>query len=283
MDSALSKIVHAIPYGGWLSLAAILAVTWIHLRLVRSGDGVLTRPWLIGATTLGAGLGGRLHFVLERAASGATTAELLTALDPTKGGSTFFGAALGGAVGLGLARSHLPRMGLGRLADLGATPFAASIFVGRMGCLVAGCCVGLPTDAPWGWSVATSLRVHPLPVYLGLWALVAAAAAAAWTRAANDPARIEVRRDRPGVHFWRWAFLFSVGRAALESFRWGADADVNPAQVESVILASFAVGWLGWVARSAHNSAQNSPSRDADQLLRARHSRRGHPSEVDAG
>jgi len=236
-------------------------VTWIHIRLARSGDGVLTRPWLIGATTLGAGLGGRLHFLLERAASGAPTSDLLTALDPTTSGSTFFGAVLGGAVGLGLARSHLPRMGLGRLADLGATPFAASIFVGRMGCLVAGCCVGQPTDAPWGWSVATSLRVHPLPIYLGLWALVAAAAASAWTRAVNASAPSESRRDRPGVHFWRWAFLFSVGRTVLESFRWRADSGVNPAQVESVIFASFAIGWLWWAARST----QNSPSRQVSR------------------
>lgn len=48
-----------------------------------------------------------------------------------------------------------------KTGDSFAAPVAMGVGIGRIGCLVAGCCYGLPTTLPWGVSFATADRLDP--------------------------------------------------------------------------------------------------------------------------
>ncbi len=51
-------------------------------------------------------------------------------------------------------------------SDLFAPAIMAGAFVGRLGCFMAGCCYGQPTDLPWGVTFPTSSsHVHPTQLY----------------------------------------------------------------------------------------------------------------------
>lgn len=125
-------------------------------------------------------------------------------------GFSLYGGLLGaGLVGFALARRlDVP---VWRLADAIVPGIAAGVVLMRFGCLLNGCCFGLPTDLPWGvvypagspvWvhQVGTGagglgglfagdvLPVHPTPVYEALAALVLAGLALALMRRLPDGA-----------------------------------------------------------------------------------------------
>jgi phosphatidylglycerol:prolipoprotein diacylglycerol transferase len=56
-------------------------------------------------------------------------------------------------------------------ADMGVVPLALAQAVGRIGCLMAGCCYGKETDLPWGIVFTKStiapggVTLHPTQVY----------------------------------------------------------------------------------------------------------------------
>jgi phosphatidylglycerol---prolipoprotein diacylglyceryl transferase len=94
---------------------------------------------------------------------------------PWPPGMVFFGGLAGGAIAslLFIWRFRVP---LGPLADAAAPSLALGHAVGRIGCLLAGCCYGRRVSGPWPGLVfgderapatALSLGVHPLhPVQL---------------------------------------------------------------------------------------------------------------------
>jgi len=81
---------------------------------------------------------------------------------------------------IGSGRSIVGALLFGFLAAEGAKPllkydippndrFAVilpfSIGIGRLGCLIAGCCRGIPWDGPWAITYADGIPRHPAPVY----------------------------------------------------------------------------------------------------------------------
>ena len=40
-----------------------------------------------------------------------------------------------------------------------------SIGIGRIGCLIVGCCRGVPFDGPWAITYGDNISRHPVPVY----------------------------------------------------------------------------------------------------------------------
>lgn len=84
-------------------------------------------------------------------------------------GGTFYGGVLGAIVWIIFyARRH--RMPLLRVFDLAAAPVALGHSIGRVGCFVAGCCYGKPTNLPWGVTftnpIASRIAGTPLNVSL---------------------------------------------------------------------------------------------------------------------
>lgn len=66
-----------------------------------------------------------------------------------EGGYTFYGGLLLGMLGIyGYAR--VVKLNFLNLADLITPSVVFGLFLGRIGCFLAGCCWGKPTDLPWG-------------------------------------------------------------------------------------------------------------------------------------
>ena len=151
----------------------------------------------------------------------------------------------------------------------GIVPWAGlSIFVGRFGCFLAGCCFGIPTDLPWGvpyphesvafWNhvaqgrlpdaAGPSLAVHPLSLYLGMAAAGSAITACVVSR----------RTSRPGLPTAAFVIAMAASRLLLEPLRETAFLPHVPAQaaIDTVLL----VVALGGVVYSRISNA-GGPSR----------------------
>ncbi|MBQ8363254.1 MAG: prolipoprotein diacylglyceryl transferase, partial [Thermoguttaceae bacterium] len=113
--------------------------------------------------------GARLFYVVEywpdvRAATlGAT---LINIVDVTNGGLVVYGSILGGiaAVVAYLALKKLPILAT---LDLFAPALLLGVSIGRIGCLMNGCCFGGPCDAPWGVVFPAGSPAHQLQMEEG--------------------------------------------------------------------------------------------------------------------
>ena len=105
--------------------------------------------------------------------------------------------------------------------DLFAPGIALGQAVGRMGCLMAGCCYGQATDSPWGITFSNTLAaanvgtpleipLHPTQVYEAVTMLFILAILVAGER---------LWRSFPGRTFWTYLFLYGVARFTIEFYR----------------------------------------------------------------
>jgi phosphatidylglycerol:prolipoprotein diacylglycerol transferase len=184
-------------------------------------------------------------------------------LSLAQSGGVFYGGLI---AGLGVAlwyirRHHLP---LWTTTDVFAPGIALGHVVGRLGCLMAGCCFGRPASIPWAITFrdpaaarGTPLGVplHPTQLYeAGAEALILAILLA-----------LE-RRGRPfaGRTFWTYMLLYGASRFAIEFFRGDGRGSVfntlSTSQFISVILVPLAIVMLVRLGRGAdptpHGAAQ---------------------------
>lgn len=139
-------------YGVMLLAAISLGVAMAVHRARRHGiapDTVLAMVfWLFVAGIAGA----RAFFVIEyweqRFAGQPPLATLIDVLQFTEGGLVVYGSLLGGVAAFAwFAWRH--RLPLRATADILASCFMAGLAVGRVGCLLNGCCYGGACDLPW--------------------------------------------------------------------------------------------------------------------------------------
>ena len=117
-----------------------------------------------------------------------------------------------------IRRNGLP---LWTTCDLFAPGIALAQGVGRMGCLLAGCCYGQPTEAPWGVTFTSTLAaansgtplgvaLHPTQIYESAAVLLILGVLLAGERR---------WRQFPGRTFWTYVLLYAVARIVIELFR----------------------------------------------------------------
>ena len=186
-------------------------------------------------------------------------------LSLARSGGVFYGGLIAAVVValLYLRRHHMP---LWTTTDVFAPGIALGHIVGRLGCLLAGCCFGKPTSVPWAITftdpaamanVGTPLRVplHPTQLYeAGAEALILAFLL------------LFERRGRafPGRTFWTYLLLYGVSRFIAEFYRGdsrGMVFDVlSTSQFVSLVLVPLSIVMLVLLSRrvdpTRHQAAQ---------------------------
>jgi phosphatidylglycerol:prolipoprotein diacylglycerol transferase len=169
-----------------------------------------------------------------------------------RSGGVFYGGLI---LAVGVAFWYMRRhaLPLWPTFDVFAPGIALGHAVGRVGCLMAGCCYGHPTTLPWGITftdpftgsyVGTPLGVplHPTQVY----EVVAETAILFFLLA------MERRRgDFPGRTFWIYILLYGLTRYTIEFFRGdprGAIWIFSTSQFISVLLVPLSVVMLAYLA-----------------------------------
>jgi phosphatidylglycerol:prolipoprotein diacylglycerol transferase len=168
------------------------------------------------------------------------------------GGVFYGGLILAVLVGVWYIRRH--RLPLWPVCDAFAPGIALGHVIGRVGCLLGGCCYGMPTRVAWAVTFSdpfaaenagTPLGVplHPTQLYeAGAELLILAALLA-----------LE-RRGRPfaGRTFWGYMLAYAVSRFVIEFFRGdprGAVLSLPTSQFIALALVPLSVAMLVYLAR----------------------------------
>lgn len=170
-------------------------------------------------------------------------------LSLARSGGVFYGGLIAAVVValLYLRRHKLP---LWTTTDVFAPGIALGHIVGRLGCLLAGCCFGKPTTVPWAITfrdpaatanVGTPLGVplHPTQLYeAGAEALILAFLLL-WEKKG---------RPFPGRTFWTYMLLYGISRFAIEFYRGDSRGMVfdalSTSQFVSVVLVPLSIAML---------------------------------------
>jgi phosphatidylglycerol:prolipoprotein diacylglycerol transferase len=171
------------------------------------------------------------------------------------GGVFYGGLLLAVAVGLWYVRKH--RLPTWQVGDVVAPGIAFGHVVGRLGCFLAGCCYGRPTDLPWGVvftnplaaeNVGTPLGVHlhPTQLYEAGAELVILILLLAFEGKG---------RPFPGRTFWGYMLVYGISRFIIEMFRGDPRgmvfANVSTSQFISLLIVPVSLVMLYRLSRVA--------------------------------
>lgn len=153
----------------------------------------------------------------------------------------------GGVIGVLLATvvyTRIKKINLNHFADIVAPAAALGLAIGRIGCLLAGCCYGAPCDVPWAIQYphgheTHGLAVHPAPLYeTALMLLVMGVL-------------LKLDKNKPFEGYTTWWFFILAGlvRFGLEYIRgdrlvWITTLNLSASQVVSILGILLGIGML---------------------------------------
>ncbi len=154
--------IELYTYGLMLGLGFVAGVYVASRRAGKRGIDPDSLFWFFILLLAGGVVGGRLFHV---ALNMSYYTDILKIIDTREGGLAIHGVIIGG-VFTALLYSRKKKISLGLLLDLVAPGLALGQSIGRIGCLLSGCCYGLETSGTWGvlTRFAPGLR-HPYPLY----------------------------------------------------------------------------------------------------------------------
>ncbi|MCB9761038.1 MAG: prolipoprotein diacylglyceryl transferase [Alphaproteobacteria bacterium] len=228
--------VEVRSYAVFVLLAFVVAGAVRRAELARLGHARMPGyRWVPVGALLGAVVGAKLGMLLfEPPEVAAETFARVLSLDFT--GKTVVGGLIGGYLGVEIAKKAV---GITRSTGDGfavAVPLAQA--VGRVGCLLNGCCYGTPWEGPWAVSIGGVWR-HPTQLYeAGLdLALAAALWATRWT-------------ERPAGHlFRRYLVGYALIRFATEFVRGDAGHTLGPLTWVQALCLGVAALFGGLILR----------------------------------
>jgi phosphatidylglycerol:prolipoprotein diacylglycerol transferase len=199
---------------GFLIAAAFLLGLWLALRQAEREGLAKDKITDIGFYALFAGIvGSRVFFIGTE--WGHFADHPLDMIKIWEGGLVFYGGVI---FAIPVAVWYARRQGLllWQTADIWAPSIAVGHAIGRLGCLCAGCCYGLPTDLPWGitFSHPETLAIRGIPLHPTQ--LYESAA-----EFLNFAILVMIRRRKSfhGQLFWVYVMNYAVIRALVELFR----------------------------------------------------------------
>ncbi|MBF0273771.1 MAG: prolipoprotein diacylglyceryl transferase [Nitrospinae bacterium] len=199
---------------GLLIATAFLSSTLLAVRLAKD-DGISSQFiydlvfWII----IGSIVGARLLFVIVE-----YKMYLKYPLDIFmiwKGGLVYYGGLLGGFLA-GLIYVKKRNIDVGNMADIAAPCIALGQGIGRIGCVMAGCCYGSETDVSWAIEFHDEHSLAPLGVLLH--------PSQIYSSVMNFSILgillfLRGRAMFKGQIFLSYLILYSVGRFTVEFFR----------------------------------------------------------------
>lgn len=206
-------------YGTMVAIAFVIALFMIGRRAQRLGlatnDQIVDLSlWIL----VGGVVGARVLFVLLELPTYLKNP--LTIILINQGGLSFYGAVIGGFIS-GILYGKKAKLPIWPLADVIVPWLALGYAIVRIGCLLNGCCYGIPATVPWALRCAAGDGIlrHPTQIYamigsLGLFGMLLI---------------VEKRKPFDGFLFWLYIGAYAVVRFVIEIYR------------ESQILA---FGWL---------------------------------------
>ena len=240
----LGGISRPIGAYGLMLTAALLVGGWLFLR---SGERSGLESGALISSAAGAVTGG---FIGAFACSTLVLWVQLGSLAAATRGSgiVFYGGLIGGAAGLALCARRFGLPVLSSLdAALPALPVAHAL--GRIGCLLGGCCYGAESALPWAVHYPFEhVTRHPWPLY-------ECAALLALAALFSSPRRFAGRAGRRAASY---VLAYALVRCALEPLRGDSvrglfsffQTQVSTSQLLSLLLACAAVLGLWRTAAS---------------------------------
>jgi phosphatidylglycerol:prolipoprotein diacylglycerol transferase len=162
-------------------------------------------------------------------------------------GLTSFGGVIFGVVGL-LVWSRIAKKSFTNLLDLLAAPFLLAHPIGRIGCLLNGCCYGGHCDLPWAIHVPDQPGLfHPAQIYDGIMNLAALG--------------LLLFMEKRGVHRGQslslTLMLHGLARFIYEFWRAGTTSTymgplpITDAQAAALLMISIGVALYAWFGHKA--------------------------------
>jgi phosphatidylglycerol:prolipoprotein diacylglycerol transferase len=229
-----------------MTVAFLVAIFLAYRRAKKEGidQGLVIDVclWIV----IGSLVGARVLFILTKIDD--YMADPIQILKFWRGGLVYYGGLIGGAVAVWVVL-HRRKQAFFPMADLLAPYLMLGYGIHRsLGCFMAGCCFGKPTDLPWGVvfpegsAAATAygpgVAVHPTQLYTGL-AAFAIFGLLLWLRR---------RKPFPGAIAIALFLLYAVSRFTIEFFRGdlirGFIGPLSTSQVISVGMAVVSVAWF---------------------------------------
>ena len=217
--------------------------------------------WIIVSALIGAKA---LLLVVEWRHFTENPRELLSLLQ--SGGVFYGGLILAVSVAFWYMWRH--KMPLWTVCDTFAPGIAFGHVVGRLGCFMAGCCYGKPTDVSWAVVFTNPLAaaqagtplgipLHPTQLYeAGAELLILVLLLATERRG----------RTFPGRTFWSYMFLYAISRYIIEIYRGDPRGvvpflDVSTSQFISLVLGPLSLIMLVWLSRTVPTAPQEARNR----------------------
>jgi len=202
-------------YGIIMALAFVIAFGWVFYRAKKLGENIDDYYNVCLIALVGGIVGSRLMYVI------VTWEEFVGSpwriLNLRTGGLVWYGGVILASL-LILIYTKRKRLRFFHVADVMSAPMALGLGIGRLGCLMSGCCYGKPSDLPWAMmypespyipSEIAGKRVHPSAIY----EMIAAFAIAVML------VYLERHKKRDGQIFWSFFLLYGLARFILEFWR----------------------------------------------------------------
>ncbi len=249
--------IHFYTFGLLIAMGFLSAAFWIMYRAKDAGEPETlyaeSTLWLIVSGLLGAKLFYFLFFPHQ------FLADPMGAL-MSSGGLVWYGGLVA-VVMFVWVFTRLHRISFMSYADLLAPPAALGLAIGRLGCLMAGCCYGGASALPWAIQYPLGhqthpLHVHPSPVYETMMALVLMAGLLVF----------EKRQQVLGFGRGAVGALFLMGygfiRFVLEYFRgdrlvWFEPLNLSASQLISVVGVLAGLAMLLYTRKQAKKSVMS--------------------------
>lgn len=188
-------------------------------------------------------------------------------------GLTVYGAVLGALIAV-LIYCRVKKISFWQMGDIIAPGAIVGQAIGRIGCLLNGCCYGLPTSLPWGVVYTNPASFCPLgesfqptQVYHILWDLIGFGIL--WS--------VRRKLEPKGSLFLLYLAIYAAGDLAIrfvrvgEPFRSGLFFNLQQAQLIGILILLVTVPWM--IIRMWRYRAKQSAAASVKKVSKPRRNR----------